>query len=158
MWKLFKQIRTFCKYNKPICRVTESILSKYWNIKWTSWHGGDILVNKYRKRMFLAWLLFDQISEFLLEGFEDNIGSEQAQRELKKRCDIIAKALLLFGGLLYLLRTSHNYLIARKIQKSQRYINIVLQVWRILQLSVTTKCHKSEYNAYNQLEWPSRLL
>ena len=82
--------------------------------------------------MSSARLIFDQITEILLESLEENGGSEQANIEVKKRCDIIAKALLLFGWLLYLLRTSHNYLIARKIQKAQRYINIVLQVWRIL--------------------------
>ena len=82
--------------------------------------------------MSSARLIFDQITVLLLERLEENGGSEQANIEVKKRCDIIAKALLLFGGLLYLLRTSHKYLIARKIQKAQRYINIVLQVWRIL--------------------------
>ena len=82
--------------------------------------------------MFLARIIFDQISILLLERLEENGGSEQAKIEVKKRCDIIAKALLLFGGIIYLLRTSHNYSITRKIQKAQRYINIVLQVWRIL--------------------------
>ena len=82
--------------------------------------------------MSSARLIFDQITGLLLERLEENGGSEQAKIEVKKRCDIIAKALLLFGGLPYLLRTSHNYLIARKIQKAQRYINIVLQVWSIL--------------------------
>ena len=82
--------------------------------------------------MSSARLIFDQIAGFLLERLEENGGSEQSKIEVKKRCDIIAKALMVFCGILYLLRTSHKALTTTKIQKAQRYINIVLQVWRIL--------------------------
>ena len=108
--------------------------------------------------MSSARLIFDQIVGFLLERLEENGGSEQSKIEVKKPCDIIAKALMLFCGFLYLLRISHKGLTTRKKQKAKRYINIILQVWRTLQISVTTECHKSEYHAYNQLEWPSGLL
>ncbi len=58
----------------------------------------------------MAWarLLYDQIKAFLLEQLGEDGGSERAKREVKKRCDIVAKALLLFDGFLSLLRTDHN--------------------------------------------------
>ena len=78
--------------------------------------------------MSLARLILDQITEFLLERLEENGGSEQAEIEVKKRCDIISKALLLFDEVFSLLRTSHKDLTPRKIKKSQRYIKKVLHI------------------------------
>jgi len=141
------------RYNKPIRRGIESILSKDWNIKRPSWHGGDILGNECRKLMSSARLILDQIKEFLLERLEENGGSARAKREVKKRCDIVAKALLLFDGLLSLLRTPPKDLTARKILQARRYAKKALEVWRILELSVTPKCHGSEYHACDQLEF-----
>jgi hypothetical protein len=40
----------------------------------------------------------DQMKVFLLEKLEEDGGSEQAKQEVTKRCDIIAKCLLLFDG------------------------------------------------------------
>ncbi len=82
---------------------TEDILAREWNIKRPNYHGGDILGNECRKLMSSARLILDQIKEFLLERLEENGGSARAKREVKKRCDIVAKALLLFDGLLSLL-------------------------------------------------------
>ena len=46
--------------------------------------------------MSSARLIFDQIAGILLERLEENGGSEQSKIEVKKRCDIIAKAIILF--------------------------------------------------------------
>jgi hypothetical protein len=91
------------RHKKPVRRGIESILSKDWNIKRPSWHGGDILGNECRKLMSsAAKLVLEQIMEFLLDRLEENGGSERAKREVKERCCIVAKALLLFDGLLSL--------------------------------------------------------
>jgi hypothetical protein len=145
--------RDIGRYNKPIRRGIETILSKDWNIKRPSWHGGDILGNECRKLMSSARLILDQIKEFLLERLEENGGSARAKREVKKRCDIVAKALLLFDGLLSLLRTPHKDLTPWKILQARRYATKALEVWRILNLSVTPKCHGSEDHACDQLEF-----
>jgi hypothetical protein len=139
--------------NKPVRRGIESILSKDWNIKRPSWHGGDILGNECRKLMSSAKLILEQIMEFLLNRLEENGGSTGAKREVKKRCDIVAKALLLFDGLLSLLRTPHKDLTLRKILKARRYApKKAVEVWRMLELSATPKCHGLEHHAYDQLE------
>jgi hypothetical protein len=145
--------RDIGRYNKPIRRGIETILSKDWNIKRPSWLGGDILGNECRKLMSSARLILDQIKEFLLERLEENGGSARAKREVKKRCDIVAKALLLFDGLLSLLRTPHKDLTPWKILQARRYATKALEVWRILNLSVTPKCHGSEDHACDQLEF-----
>jgi hypothetical protein len=88
-----------------------------------------------------------------LERLEADGGSERAKREVKKRCDIVAKALLLFDGFLSLLRTAHKDLTAGKIASARRYARKALAVWRILELSVTPKCHGSEDHACDQLEF-----
>ena len=139
------------KCNMPIWRRIESILSKDWNIERPPWHGGDILGNKCQKIMSSARPIFDQIEELLLERLEENGGSARAKREVKKRCDIATKALLLLDGPLSLLIKSHKYLTPWKIRKAWRYAKKALEVWRILQLSVTPNCHGSEYQACNQL-------
>ena len=71
--------------------------------------------------MSMAKHIFAQIKAFLLERLEADGGSEQAKRKVKKQCDIIAKALLLFDGFLSLLRTAHKDLTAGKIARAQRY-------------------------------------
>jgi hypothetical protein len=47
------------KYSKPIQQGLERILAKDWNIKWPSWHGGDILGNECQKLMAWTRLLFE---------------------------------------------------------------------------------------------------
>jgi hypothetical protein len=88
--------------------------------KWPSWHGGDILGNECRKLM-ACWymLIYEQIEAFLLNQLEEDGGSERAKREVKKRCDIVAKALLLFDGFLSLLRTDHKDLTPQHITKAR---------------------------------------
>jgi hypothetical protein len=102
----------------------------------------------------MAWarLIYDQIKAFLLEQLGEDGGSERAKREVKKRCDIVAKALLLFDGFLSLLRTDHKDLTPQHITKAREYSTKAVTVWRILQLSVTPKCHASEDHACDQLE------
>jgi hypothetical protein len=140
------------KYSKPIWQGLESILAKDWNIKRPSWHGGDILGNECRKLMSCARPIFDQIKSFLLERLEEDGGSERAKREVTKRCDIVANALLLFDGFLSLLRTDHNGLTPQLIMKARAFARKAVAVWRILDLSVTPKCHASEDHACDQLE------
>jgi hypothetical protein len=69
-----------------------------------------------------------------------------------KGCDIVAKALLLFDGFLSLLRTNHKDPTPKHIGKVREYARKALAVWRILQLSLTPKCHGSEDHACDQLE------
>ena len=140
------------KYSKPIRQGLETILERDWNIKRPIWHGGDILGNECRKLMAWARLIYDQIKAFLLEQLGEDGGSERAKREVKKRCDIVAKALLLFDGFLSLLRTDHKDLTPQHIMKAREYSTKAVAVWRILQLSVTPKCHASEDHACDQLE------
>jgi hypothetical protein len=141
------------KYRKPIRKGIETILAKEWNIKRPSWHGGDILGNECRKLMSWARLIFDQIKEFLLEKLEEDGGSQRTKREVTKRCDIVAKALLLFDGFLSILRTPHQDLTPAHIAKAREYSRKALTVWRILQLSVTPKAHGGEDHACDQLEF-----
>jgi hypothetical protein len=140
------------RYSKPVRQELERILARDWNIKRPTWHGGDILGNECRKLMAWARLIFDQIKAFLLEKLEEDGGSERAKREVTKRCDIVAKALLLFDGFLSLLRTEHKDLTPQHIEKAREYARKALVVWRILRLSVTPKCHGSEDHACDQLE------
>ena len=140
------------RYSKPIRKGIETILAKDWNIKRPSWHGGDILGNECRKLMACARLIFDQVKQFLLEQLEEDGGSDRVKREVTKRCDIVAKALLLFDGLLSLLRTDHKDVTPQLIAKAREYARKALAVWRILELSVTPKCHGSEDHACDQLE------
>jgi hypothetical protein len=49
----------------------------------------------------------EQIKAFLLDELE-RMGDRRAKREVKKLCEIVAKALLLFDGFLSLLRTDHK--------------------------------------------------
>jgi hypothetical protein len=140
-------------YSKPIWQGLEQILARDWNIKRPTWHGGDILGlgNECRKLMSWARLIFDQMKAFLLEKLEEDGGSERAKRDVTKRCDIVAKALLVFDGFLSLLRTDHKDLTPGHVTKAREYARKALAVWRILQ-SVTPKCHGSEAHACDQLE------
>jgi hypothetical protein len=61
--------------------------------------------------------------------------------------------LLLFDGFLSILRTDHEDLTPELIAKARDYTTKALAVWRILKLSVTPKCHGSEYHACDQLEF-----
>jgi hypothetical protein len=70
------------------------------------------------------------------------------------RCDIVAKASMLFDGLLSLLRTPHKDSTLRKILKARRHAKKAVEVWQMLELSVTPKCHGSEWHACDQLELP----
>jgi hypothetical protein len=99
------------RYSKPIWQGLERILARYWNIKRRSWHGGDILRNECRKLMAWSRLIFDQIKAFLLDQLEEDGGSDSAKREVGKRCNIVAKALLLFDRFLSLVRTNHKALV-----------------------------------------------
>jgi hypothetical protein len=141
------------RYSKPVRKGIETILSKEWNIKRPTWHGGDILGNECRKLMAWARLIFEQLKEYLVEQLEEDGGSERAKTEVRKRCDIVAKALLLFDGFLSILRTDHKDLTPQHITKARRYARKALEVWRILELSVTPKCHGSEDHACDQLEF-----
>jgi hypothetical protein len=78
--------------------------------------------------MSWARLIFDQMKAFLLEQLEEDGGSEQAKREVTKRCDIVAKALLLFDGFLSLLRTDHKDLTPQHITKAREYARKALVV------------------------------
>jgi hypothetical protein len=53
----------------------------------------------------------------LLEQLKEDGGLERAQREVAKRCNIVAKALLLFDGSNSLLRTDHKDLTPQHIPK-----------------------------------------
>jgi hypothetical protein len=63
--------------NEPIWRGIKSILSKDWNIKRPSWHGGDILGNECWKLMSSAKLVLEQIEEFSLERLKENRDNSQ---------------------------------------------------------------------------------
>jgi hypothetical protein len=141
------------KYSKPIRKGIEHILASDWNIKRPSWHGGDILGNECRKLMAWARLIFDQIKGFLLAKLEEDGGTQRRKREVVKRCDIVAKALLLFDGFLSILRTPHQNLTPQLIAKARRFAEKALAVWRILELSVTPKAHAGEAHACDQLEF-----
>jgi hypothetical protein len=56
---------------------------------------------------------------FLLDQLEEDGGSQRAKREMTKRCDIVAKALLLFDGFLSILRTGHKDLTPEHIGKAR---------------------------------------
>jgi hypothetical protein len=58
----------------------------------------------------MAWsrLVFEQIKAFLLDQLKEDGGSERAKLEVKKWCNIVAKALLLFDGFLPLVRTDRK--------------------------------------------------
>jgi hypothetical protein len=116
------------KYSKPVWKGIERILAKDWNIKRPTWHGGDILGNICRKLMPLARLIFYQIKAYLVEQLVEDGGSERAKREVQKRCDIVAKALLLFDGFLSLLRTDHKDLTAQVIAKVHK--NTQQKAWQ----------------------------
>jgi hypothetical protein len=102
----------------------------------------------------MAWssLIFEQIKAFLLDQLEEDGGSEQAKTEVRKPCDIVAKALLLFDGFLSFLRTDQKDLTPQHITKAREYATKAVAVWRIMKLSVTPKCHASEDHACDQLE------
>jgi hypothetical protein len=70
----------------------------------------------------MAWsrLIFEQIKAFLLDQPEEDGVSERAKREVRKRCGIVAKALLLFDGFVSLLvRTDHKDLTPPTHNKGQ---------------------------------------
>jgi hypothetical protein len=70
----------------------------------------------------------------------------------RKRCDIVATALLHFDGFLSLVRTEHKDLTTQDITKAREYAAKAVAVWRIMELSVTLKCHASDDHACDQLE------
>jgi hypothetical protein len=87
-----------------------------------------------------------------LDQLEEDGGSEQAKTEVRKRCDIVATALLLFDGFLSLVRTKHKDLTPQHhITKAREYVSKAVAVWRIMELSVTPKCHASKDHACDQL-------
>jgi hypothetical protein len=142
------------KYSKPIRQGLEQILGRHWNIKRPSWHGGGILGNECWKLMAWSRLIFEQIKAFLLDQLEEDGGSELAKTEVRKRCDIVATALLLFDGFLSLVRAEHKYLTPQHITKArEEYAAKAVAVWQIMELSVTPKCHASEDHACDQLEF-----
>jgi hypothetical protein len=55
------------------------ILERDWNIKWPSWHCGDILGNKCQKLMAWLRLIFDEIKACLLDLLEEDGGSDRAK-------------------------------------------------------------------------------
>ncbi len=144
--------REIGRYSKTIWQGLERILARDWNIKRPSWHGGDILGNECRKLMAWSRLIFDQIKAFLLDQLEEDGGPERAKTEVRKRCDIVATALLLFDGFLSLVRTEHKDLTRQHITKAREYAAKAVAVWQIMELSVTPKCHASEDHACDQLE------
>jgi hypothetical protein len=97
----------------------------------------------------MAWsrLIFEQIKAFLLDQLEEDGRSERAKTEVQKRCDIVATAFLLFDGFLSLVRTKHEDLTPQHITKAREYAAKAVVVWRIMELSVTLKCHASEDHA-----------
>jgi hypothetical protein len=58
------------------------------------------------------------IKAFLLEQLEEDGGSERANREVAKWCDIVPKVLLLFDRFLSLLRTDHKDPMPQNIGKA----------------------------------------
>jgi hypothetical protein len=62
--------------------------------------------------------------------------SERAQREVRKLCDIVAKAFLLFDGFLSLVRTNHKDVTPPTQTKAREYATKAVAVWRIMKLSV----------------------
>jgi hypothetical protein len=140
------------KYSKPIRQGLERILARDWIIKRPSWHGGDILGNECGKLMAWSRLIFEQIKAFLLDQLEEDGGPERAKTEVRKRCDIVATALLLFDGFLSLVRTEHKDLTPQHITKAREYAAKAVAVGRIMELSVTLKCHASEDHTCDQLE------
>ena len=103
--------------------------------------------------MSSARLIYDELKAFLLQRLEEDGASARRKREVRKRCDIVAKCLLLFDGFLSILRTEHKDLTPALIAKAREYARKALAVWRILKLSVTPKCHGSEDHACDQLEF-----
>jgi hypothetical protein len=71
---------------------------------------------------------------------------------VQKRCDIAAKALLLFNGFLSPVRTGHKDTTLQHITKAREYAAKAVAVWWIMKLSVTLKCPASEDHACDQLE------
>jgi hypothetical protein len=102
--------------------------------------------------MAFARLIYNKMKVFLLAELDENEASARAKREVSKRCDIIAKCLLLFDGFLSILRTEHKDLAPALIAKAREHATKALAVWRMLKLSVTPKSHRSEYHACDQLE------
>jgi hypothetical protein len=139
--------------SKPDRKGLDSILAKEWNIERPSWHGGDILGNECRKLMAWTRLICNQMKTFPLEKMMEDGASERAEKEVTKRCDIVAKCLLLFDGFLSILRTDHKDLTPELIAKAREHATKALAVWRTLKLSVTPKCHGSEHHAADQLEF-----
>jgi hypothetical protein len=143
--------------SKPIRKGLESISAKEWNIKRPSWHGGDVLGDECRKLMAWARFVHNQMKAFPLEKMVEDGASERAKKEVTKRCDIVAKCLLLFDGFLSVLRTEHEDLNPELIAKAREHATKALALWRMLKLSVTPKCHGSEHHAADQLEFPQGL-
>ena len=54
----------------------------------------------------------------------------RAKRGVKKQCDIVAKALLLFDGFLSLLRTDHKDLSPQHITRAQEYTTKAVEYGR----------------------------
>jgi hypothetical protein len=84
----------------------------------------------------MAWsrLIFDQIKAFLLDQLEEDGELERAKTEVPTRCDIVAKALLLFDGFLSLLRTNHKDLTPKHITKAREYAAKAVAVCRIMKV------------------------
>jgi hypothetical protein len=103
--------------------------------------------------MAFARLVHNKMKVFLLAELDKNEASARAKREVSKRCDIIAKCLLLFDGFLSILRTEHkDDLTPVLTAKAREHATKALAVWRTLKLSVTPKSHGSECHACDQLE------
>jgi hypothetical protein len=142
---------------RAVWRGIESILSKDWNIKRPSWHGGDILGNECRKLMSSAKLVLEQIMEFSLTGSKKTEDlHEQREKSRSGATSPLKLCFYLTGSslTLSLLRTLHKDSTLRKIVKVRRHAKKAVEVWRMLELSVTPKCHGSEHHACDQLELP----
>jgi hypothetical protein len=107
----------------------------------------------------MAWarLVCNQMKEFLLEKLVEDGASQQAKRQVTKRCDIITKCLLLLDGFLSVSWTEHKDLALELMAKARDHATKALAVWQTLKLSVTPKSNGSECHACNQLELPQGL-
>jgi hypothetical protein len=85
-----------------------------------------------------------------LKGMEDL--REEREKQARKRCDVAAKALLFFNGLLSILRTDDKDSTPWKIMQARQRAKKALEAWWTTQLSVTPKCHASESHACDQLK------
>jgi hypothetical protein len=142
------------KYSKPVWRELERIPEREFNIKRPNYQGGDICGNQARMLMTTAMQVMHGFNQYLQVELVENGGTDGARRETKKQCKVIGPALLNFDGFLSLLCTPHKDLTpAIFAHQAQQYSKKALELWKILDIKVTSKAHGVEDHACYQLEW-----